>query len=51
MDNGFDTKSVLVVSPLRGFAVQTHELFTELTAVGFNEEQAIKICVGLASRE
>ena len=40
-----------VLSVLGAFAVQTHELFTELQNAGFNEEQAIKILVGLASKE
>lgn len=40
-----------VMSVLGAFAVQTHELFTELQSAGFNEEQAIKILVGLASKE
>jgi hypothetical protein len=40
-----------VLSVLGAFAVQTHELFTELQSAGFNEEQAIKILVGLASKE
>lgn len=40
-----------VMSVLGAFAVQTHELFLELKSAGFNEEQAIKILVGLASKE
>ncbi len=40
-----------VLSVLGAFAVQTHELFLELQGAGFNEEQAIKILVGLASKE
>jgi len=40
-----------VMSVLGAFAVQTHELFLELTGAGFNEEQAIKIVVGLANKE
>jgi hypothetical protein len=40
-----------VMSVLGAFAVQTHELFLELQGAGFNEEQAIKILVGLASKE
>jgi hypothetical protein len=40
-----------VLSVLGAFAVQSHELFTELQSAGFNEEQAIKILVGLASKE
>jgi hypothetical protein len=40
-----------VLSVLGAFAVQTHELFTELQSAGFSEEQAIKILVGLASKE
>ena len=40
-----------VMSVLGTFAVQTHELFLELQNAGFNEEQAIKILVGLANKE
>jgi hypothetical protein len=39
------------VSQLNAFAIQTHELFTELTNAGFNEEQALKIVVGLATKD
>ena len=39
------------ISVLNTFAVQTHELFTELTNAGFNEEQALKIVVGLATKD
>lgn len=37
------------MSALRTAAVAMHEQFTELTAVGFNENQAIKIIVGLTT--
>ena len=40
-----------VMSVLGALAVQTHEIFLELKSAGFNEEQAIKILVGLASKE
>ncbi|CAB4155723.1 hypothetical protein UFOVP655_15 [uncultured Caudovirales phage] len=40
-----------VMSVLGSFAVQTHEIFMELQNAGFTEEQAIKIVVGLASKE
>ena len=40
-----------VVSVLGSFAIQTHELFRELTKAGFTDEQAIKICVGLATKD
>ena len=40
-----------VVSALGSFAIQTHEVFKELVKAGFNEEQAIKICVGLATKD
>ena len=40
-----------VVSVLGSFAIQTHEIFKELVHAGFNEEQAIKICVGLATKD
>jgi hypothetical protein len=40
-----------VISVLGAFAVQSHELFMELQRAGFDEEQAIKIVVGLASKE
>jgi hypothetical protein len=40
-----------VVSVLGAFAIQTHELFLELKNAGFDEEQAIKIVVGLAHKE
>jgi len=39
------------VSVLGAFAIQTHELFSELVSAGFNEEQAIAIVVGLATKE
>lgn len=40
-----------VISVLSSFAIQTHELFMELKKAGFDEEQAIKIVVGLAQKE
>jgi hypothetical protein len=40
-----------VISVLSGFAIQSHELFLELKRAGFDEEQAIKIVVGLAHKE
>ena len=40
-----------VVSVLGAFAIQTHELFSELVEAGFNQEQAIAIVVGLATKE
>lgn len=40
-----------VISVLSSFAIQTHELFLELKNAGFDEEQAIKIVVGLAHKE
>jgi hypothetical protein len=39
------------MSVLGAFAVQTHELFMELVKAGFNEEQAIKVVVGLAQKD
>jgi hypothetical protein len=40
-----------VVSVLGSFAIQTHEVLKELVKAGFKEEQAIKICVGLATKD
>ncbi len=40
-----------VVSVLGAFAIQTHELFSELVKAGFNQEQAVAIVVGLAIKE
>jgi hypothetical protein len=40
-----------VISVLSSFAIQSHELFLELKRAGFDEEQAIKIVVGLAHKE
>ena len=40
-----------VMSVLGAFAIQTHELFSELIKAGFNQEQAIAIVVGLATKE
>ena len=51
MDYDFLASPNAVVSVLSGFAIQTHELFSELVKAGFNDEQAIKIVVGLATKE
>jgi len=40
-----------VVSMLGAFAIQTHELYSELVNAGFNEQQAISIVVGLANKD
>ena len=40
-----------VISVLSSFAIQSHELFMELRNAGFDEEQALKIVVGLAHKE
>jgi len=45
------TPLAVVASPLRVFAIQTHELYTELKNAGFNESQAISILVGLTAKE
>ena len=50
-DDYYALNSNGVMSVLGAFAVQSHELFVELKSAGFNEEQAIKILVGLASKE
>ena len=39
------------LTPLLTVAVQLHELFTNLVAAGFNEEQAIRIVIGIAQKE
>lgn len=44
-------QSGVTMSVLNAFAIQTHELFTELQNAGFNEEQALKIVVGLANKD
>jgi hypothetical protein len=49
--NDFTSNGDGVISVLGVFAVQSHELFMELQRAGFDEEQAIKIVVGLASKE
>jgi hypothetical protein len=49
--NDFTPHSDGVMSVLGAFAIQTHEIFSELMKAGFNEEQAIKIVVGLAMKE
>ena len=36
---------------LRVFALQSHELYSELIKAGFQPEQAISIVVGLATKE
>jgi hypothetical protein len=51
MKDDFAMQSRGVLSVLSAFAIQSHELFMELENAGFNEEQAIKIIVGLASKE
>jgi hypothetical protein len=43
--------SEAVVSVLGAFAIQTHELFSELVKAGFNQEQEVAIVVGLATKE
>lgn len=40
----------VVMSVLGAFAIQSHELFSELMKAGFNEKQAIDIVVGLAAK-
>lgn len=42
--------SGVIMSALGAFAIQTHELFSELVSAGFNEKQAIDIVVGLAQK-
>jgi len=49
--NDFTPNGDGVVSVLVAFAIQSHELFMELKKAGFDEEQAIRIVVGLASKE
>jgi hypothetical protein len=49
--DNFASHGDIVVSKLQSFAIHTHELFTELVKAGFNEEQAIAITVGLATKE
>lgn len=44
-------QSEVTMSVLNAFAIQSHELFTELQNAGFNEEQALKIVVGLAAKD
>jgi hypothetical protein len=51
VNDDFTLNGRVVMSVLNAFAIQSHELFTELKNAGFNEEQAIKILVGLASKE
>ena len=50
-DDYYALNSNGVMSVLGAFAVQSHELFVELKSAGFNEEQAIKILIGLATTE
>jgi hypothetical protein len=40
-----------VIPALKFFAIQTHELYSELVTAGFEKEQAISIVVGLATKE
>ena len=40
-----------VMSALSVFAIQSHETFVELQKAGFTEEQALKIVIGLTSKE
>jgi hypothetical protein len=49
--NDYSVSADGVISVLGSFAIQTHEVFKELVKAGFTEEQAIKICVGLATKE
>ena len=51
MNNDFTLNGQVVMSVLNAFAIQSHELFMELKNAGFNEEQAIKILVGLVGKE
>lgn len=51
MNDDFTVNGGVLMSVLSAFAIQSHELFMELKNAGFNEEQAIKIIVGLASKE
>lgn len=51
MSDDFASSRDVIMSVLGAFAVQTHELFSELVAAGFNERQAIDIVVGLANKE
>jgi hypothetical protein len=51
MSDDFALDGKDVMSYLKAFAVQTHELFYELTNAGFNEDQALKIVVGLATKD
>lgn len=51
MYDEFATDGKSVMSVLGAFAIQTHELFSELVNAGFNEQQAIQIVVGLATKE
>jgi len=41
----------IITTALTTFAIQTHELYSELVRAGFNESQAISIVVGLANKE
>jgi len=49
--DNFAPKVDVAISPLRGFAIQTHELFSELKRAGFTEKQALAIVVGLIAKE
>lgn len=46
-----DYVSVITVTPLRKFALVSHEVFTELVEAGFNEGQAVSILVGLTKKK
>lgn len=51
MSDDFVPRRDIVMSALGAFAIQTHELFSELMSAGFNEKQAIDIVVGLAKKD
>jgi hypothetical protein len=39
-----------LISPLRSFALQAHELYKELLHAGFTEHQALYLVIGFTSR-
>jgi hypothetical protein len=39
-----------LISPLKGFAIQAHELYTEFVKAGFTEAQALYLVIGFTSR-
>jgi hypothetical protein len=39
-----------LISPLRGFALQAHELYKEFLHAGFSEEQALYLVIGFTAR-